>query len=224
MAFPLSDIFIGNFPITQTFGVNKASYLKFGLQGHNGVDFGCTTGTQVVSAADGWIKEVGFDGGGYGNYVKIIHQGYLTLYGHLQQAVVHVGDRVIAGQLIGLSDNTGNSSGPHLHFGVAPCDGNGIKTLVSNGFAGYIDPLGNQCVWMLRNYLAPVKPSPPVASPGTGGDEIRALTVLYQAIQSLRTDDGQPFGNLEGLTRALVANYSTHTPTVPGGLVQKVGG
>lgn len=159
LVYPLGDVFVGSFPITQGFGENPQLYnAKFGLKGHNGTDFGCPTGTMVLSAADGWVSEVGFDTNGYGNYVKIVHNGYLTLYGHLNDYIVNVGDKMVAGQLLGHSNNTGNSTGPHLHFGVAPCDVNGVKIAPDNGYSGYIDPMGASCDWQIKNLTAPIVP------------------------------------------------------------------
>lgn len=167
MAYQLSDIFIGNYGITQGYGVNEANYAKFGLKGHNGQDWGVPSNTQILAAADGWIAEVGSDPSGYGNYVKIIHNGYLTLYAHLDHATVKVNDRVVTGQLIGLSDNTGNSTGAHLHFGIAPCDVDGKKTEADNGYSGYIDPNSDRCVWTIKNPTQPVASSDNSQSQGT---------------------------------------------------------
>lgn len=158
MTYALSDIFIGNFPVTQDFGANPQAYnARYGIKGHNGTDFGCPTNTMILSAADGKVMEVGFDAGGYGKYIKIIHDGFLTLYGHLNDYQIQVGDHIVSGQLIGHSNNTGNSTGPHLHFGVAPCDVNGSKTLIDNGYSGYIDPMGSDCVWNIKNLTSPVE-------------------------------------------------------------------
>jgi murein DD-endopeptidase MepM/ murein hydrolase activator NlpD len=156
-SFELGDIFIGNFPQSQAFGINPQNYAKFGLKGHNGLDFACPAGTQIVATADGKVLEVASDSTGYGNYVKLKHNGFVSLYGHLDHQSVNVGDEVICGQLIGISDNTGNSTGPHLHFGVAPCDSNGIKTEKDNGYAGYIDPNGSRCHWTIKNLTSPIK-------------------------------------------------------------------
>jgi len=165
MAYELSDVFIGNFPVTQDFGANPDVYAaRYGLRGHNGTDFGCPSLTPVLAAADGFVSESGFDAGGYGNYVKIVHNGYLTLYGHLNDIAVKLGDKLIKGQLIGHSNNTGFSSGPHLHFGVAPCDAKGVKTQPDNGFSGYIDPQGPDCHWTISNPTAPVLPSDNIPS------------------------------------------------------------
>jgi murein DD-endopeptidase MepM/ murein hydrolase activator NlpD len=56
---------------------------------------------------------------GYGNYVVIAHAGRMvTLYGHLDKLLVHAGQAVRAGDVIGLEGSTGYSTGPHLHFEV----------------------------------------------------------------------------------------------------------
>ena len=84
---------------------------------HTGLDLVTPAGTPVKAADDGIVILVGSGSTGYGNYVVLEHQGGLTtLYGHLQKAVVKVGDRVDQGQPIGLEGSTGNSTGAHLHF------------------------------------------------------------------------------------------------------------
>ena len=89
---------------------------------NNGVDISSDCGTPVYSADSGIVIE-SYDGwnGGYGNYIKIRHQNYSTLYGHLSKRYVAIGDYVEAGSLIGLVGATGKVSGPtgcHLHFEV----------------------------------------------------------------------------------------------------------
>lgn len=170
----LQDIFIGDYPITQYFGGNAAAYAQFGLKGHNGVDWGMPTGTLLISGADGVIMETGSDPTGYGNYLKILHDGFLTIYAHLKELRVKRGDRVVTGQLVGISDNTGNSTGPHLHFGVAPCDASGNKTEASNGYTGYIDPFGNRVTWEIKNISKPVEPSTQPTTPTTPANDVNA--------------------------------------------------
>jgi len=104
------------YKVTQGFGENPGIYARFGLAGHNGIDFGVPQCTEVKAAAPGMVMKVGTDPNGYGNYVKIDHGGYQTLYGHLRNWTVKLNDLVDVGDVIGLSGNTGFSTGPHLHF------------------------------------------------------------------------------------------------------------
>lgn len=92
-----------------------------GLHGpyHTAVDLGCHIGTPVAAAANGVIIRAAFGGynGGYGSVIIISHpNGTQTIYAHLSQINVSVGDRVNQGQIIGATGNTGRSTGPHLHF------------------------------------------------------------------------------------------------------------
>jgi hypothetical protein len=125
-------------PITQLFGENPQIYKKWGFPGHNGIDYGVPNGTQITSAAAGTINQVSFENGGYGNYVKIAHKDgsktFYTYYAHLASAAVAAGQKVKAGQLIGYSNNTGSSTGPHLHFGLK-IDG------MAPAYKGYVDPM-----------------------------------------------------------------------------------
>ncbi len=86
---------------------------------HSGIDIGVKQGTPVYAAEDGYIAKAAFGTKWYGNYVMIIHNNNLsTLYGHLSSISVREDQYVSKGQVIGLSGNTGFSSGPHLHFEV----------------------------------------------------------------------------------------------------------
>lgn len=85
---------------------------------HNGVDLAVPEGTQVYAASDGTIVQSGWNGG-YGISICIEHKdGSMTRYGHLSSNDVCVGDVVSQGDVIGLSGNTGNSTGPHVHFEI----------------------------------------------------------------------------------------------------------
>lgn len=128
--------FNGNFAINQNFDdpCCRASYAQFGMKGHNGIDYNLPTGTPVVAVTNGTIYS-SFEGGGYGNYIFLTDDsGNQFVYGHLQKFAVSSG-RVSEGQVIAYSNNTGNSSGPHLHFGYRPKGYN-----ANNGFLGYEDP------------------------------------------------------------------------------------
>ncbi len=127
--------FDGNYPRTQNFGENPQDYARFGLKGHNAIDFGLSEGTPVFAAADGVVVEVRDDPTGFGFYIKLIHPWGESLYGHLSRQTVQEGQPVKAGQPLGCSGNTGNSTGAHLHFGIRV---NPYSR--ADGWAGYCDP------------------------------------------------------------------------------------
>ncbi|MBO5963828.1 MAG: M23 family metallopeptidase, partial [Bacteroidales bacterium] len=83
---------------------------------HSGIDIALNTGDKIYAAFDGVVRLAKYNGG-YGNCVVIRHYNNLeTLYGHLSKIKVKVGEKVKAGDVIGLGGNTGRSTGPHLHF------------------------------------------------------------------------------------------------------------
>ncbi|MEV0741179.1 M23 family metallopeptidase [Streptomyces sp. NPDC050549] len=103
---------------------------------HSGQDFAVASGTNVVAAHGGTVVKAGGNGAGdgaaYGNAIVIKHgNGTYSQYAHLSRIDVKVGQVVSTGQHIALSGNTGNSSGPHLHFE--------IRTTANYGSA--IDPV-----------------------------------------------------------------------------------
>lgn len=140
--------FDGPWKISQRFGARPEVYAAWNLKGHEGVDFNCPTGTPILAAADGIVAKVKLEEGEvktnpYGIYLKIRHNGYETAYCHLSQILVTFGQQVKAGDVIGLSGNTGNvwpvptsaadnTSGAHLHFGLR-IDGYDR----GDGFVGY---------------------------------------------------------------------------------------
>ena len=92
-----------------------------GIHGHNGIDLASSVGTEIYAAAGGTviISRTGGWNGGYGNYVVIKHNnGTQTLYAHMLRTAVKAGETVSQGEVIGYLGNTGNSSGPHVHFEV----------------------------------------------------------------------------------------------------------
>ena len=82
---------------------------------HAGIDIAAPTGTPIYAAKAGTVL-VASAQGGYGLAVVIDHGDMTTLYGHQSRIAVGVGARVGQGALIGYVGNTGNSTGPHLHF------------------------------------------------------------------------------------------------------------
>ena len=86
--------------------------------GHNGLDFGIVVGTPIKTTMDGNVIYAGPNDQGYGNLVIVENGAYRTYYAHLSSIPVAVGDKVTAGSIIGLSGNTGHSTGPHLHYEI----------------------------------------------------------------------------------------------------------
>lgn len=106
---------------------------------HGGIDIANSIGTPILAASDGVVISAG-PYAGYGNMVKVRHSdGTVTLYGHLSAILVDVGQRVWAGDQIAKMGNTGNSTGPHLHFEV-----------LLNG-TDRVDPVG----WLAKRGLGP---------------------------------------------------------------------
>ncbi len=108
--------------ITSPFGPRHL----FGKSGfHQGVDIACPEGTPVYSVIAGRVVSAR-SSGVYGKCIVIQSGEMSTYYGHLSGYLVEEGDKVEQGQVIGLSGNTGVSTGPHLHFEVrmnqTPCD------------------------------------------------------------------------------------------------------
>ena len=99
----------------------SGGYRTQGLHGHNAVDLADSVGTPIMAAAAGdvIISRSGGWNGGYGSYIVISHDnGTQTLYAHLSKNIAQVGDQVSKGQVIGLMGDTGESTGPHVHFEV----------------------------------------------------------------------------------------------------------
>ncbi|MFE9664129.1 transglycosylase family protein [Streptomyces sp. NPDC005955] len=98
---------------------------------HTGIDFPVPTGTSVRSVANGQVVSAGW-AGSYGYQVIVRHtDGRYSQYAHLSAISVRSGQSVVSGQRIGRSGNTGNSTGPHLHFEIR----------TGPGFGTDIDPV-----------------------------------------------------------------------------------
>lgn len=109
---------VRGFAINSRFGMRRLGG-EPGVRMHKGVDIAAPTGTTVYSAAEGEIVRIGQQPSGYGNFIEMRHpNGMTTLYAHLSRIDVASGDRVSAGERIGLVGSTGYSTGPHLHFEV----------------------------------------------------------------------------------------------------------
>jgi murein DD-endopeptidase MepM/ murein hydrolase activator NlpD len=110
---------VDGFRISSKFGMRKHPILGYSKV-HKGIDFAAPSGTPIYAAGDGVVQEAGRKGG-YGNYVRLRHNGtYATAYAHLSRFAkgMKVGRRVRQGEVIGYVGTTGRSTGPHLHYEV----------------------------------------------------------------------------------------------------------
>lgn len=139
------------------------------MLGHNGIDYFATRWTQVYASREGTVIEVETEEA-RGLGIGILHEFkidpytreeltkeqvrarekagldvetvyYKTRYWHLIAMDVHIGDKVWTGSLIGYADNTGYSSGDHLHFEIKRTDRRGNTLDNNNGYFGAVDPL-----------------------------------------------------------------------------------
>lgn len=110
--------------LTQGYGSSDFARHTYPGRWHNGIDFGRFLGAEILSAEDGRVVAMGNQDrfcprGAYGKFVVIKHyNGLTTLYAHLSDFAVKVGDEVDRGQLIAYLGKTGLATGPHLHFTV----------------------------------------------------------------------------------------------------------
>lgn len=106
----------------------------FDVDSHDGIDFAMPEGTEILASSPGKVIHAGT--GIYGTTIILQHTWGRSYYGHLSQTSVTIGDEVSSGQTLGLSGNTGITTGPHLHFGIRP---NHFDPY--NGYHGMINPL-----------------------------------------------------------------------------------
>lgn len=111
------------FPISSKFG-NRVIHGK--AEFHKGVDFATPVGTPVQAVFSGSVHRAGWENDkdpkhGFGlrvmQRVKIDDEEYWIFYAHLNEVKVKEGDAIEVGQIVGMSGNTGRSTGPHLHVG-----------------------------------------------------------------------------------------------------------
>lgn len=146
LQYPLKSV-----RITQVFGDDfrladgSWAYKSMGLNGHNGLDFGCTVGTLLYAPCHMIVKVLGNEGTkGYGKYIRAwtTDKKYELTMAHLSSVNpdIKVGMAIEAGAVIAQTGNTGFSIGPHLHFGVRELTPSGDIANYGNGYKGAIDP------------------------------------------------------------------------------------
>lgn len=108
-------------PVTQGWGPStlEGEPSMFGYAHfHAGIDYSIPTGTTLRAADDGVIGQAGQNGGFGISVTESIGDGYTVLWGHMARVTVQPGQQVKRGDTIGYSNNTGYSTGPHVHFEV----------------------------------------------------------------------------------------------------------
>ena len=106
------------FKVSSSYGMRYDPISKSNKM-HKGLDLATAVGSEVLATADGEVIEVVASPDGYGNFIVIQHGDvYKTKYGQLSEFRVKGGDRVKKGDVIALSGNSGQSTGPHLHYEV----------------------------------------------------------------------------------------------------------
>lgn len=141
--------------VNQKFGLPDPKYTALGILAHNGIDLASVHGQPVYAAHAGTCYPEVDDSGGNGVVIRTLitfdYEGtqvhFKTIYWHLMKAdaVVKMGQVVKPGDLIGYADNTGLSTGDHLHFGLKPQtwseeNWTWMNPAQNNGFKGAIDP------------------------------------------------------------------------------------
>ena len=179
------------YKLNQRFDNKSYLYSNIGLAGHNGIDFATPTGTPILAMHDGIILNTVVDNkGGLGVEIrskeKIEIDGKLThfktLYWHLDSFSCHVGQEVKAGDIIGISGNTGNSTGPHLHNALKLIDDNFNTLNHGNGYNGAIDHLNYIDFGFKYNFTKPLKI-------GSKGEEVLALQEVLTLLGYFNRDD-----------------------------------
>ncbi|KKU81521.1 MAG: Peptidase, M23B family [Parcubacteria group bacterium GW2011_GWA1_47_8] len=149
--------------LTQKFGksdaTNGSGQRLYASGTHNGIDFRASLGTQVKAMKGGIVlgsgdTDLACPGASFGKWVLVDHEnGLASIYAHLSLIKATAGDKVVTGQVIGYSGNTGYSTGPHLHVSVYASSGVKIETRPSKSCQGrsytmplaainaYLDPL-----------------------------------------------------------------------------------
>ena len=140
----------------------ESLYTRSGLKGHDGVDLWIVSGEEVYAATSGIVvvSQPAAENPVRGNNIELVSEDQrlfkareayaqvaaefyaYSCYCHLKECLVQAGDRVDAGQLIGYADNTGTSSGDHLHFELKAVtrESGAYKIAALNGYNGCTDP------------------------------------------------------------------------------------
>lgn len=217
------------FSVNQPFGTNFNSFYKdSGMKGHNGIDFFALDGTPVYATHDGRVTFTGYDdAGGLGVVIRTNEQFdykdgqayYKTIYWHLKKDTIKVtgGQTVKAGDLIALSNNSGRSTGPHLHFALKPIakgenDWIWYNLAQDNEYFGAIDPMP----YFETTKSEPIEKKYPTLRMGAKGAYVEEL----QTQLNLKNNAGLKVDGDFGLkTLNAVKDFQTKNGLNPDGIV-----
>ncbi len=147
----LTDLFEGNYSVSQGFGENAAYYKQISggtLKGHEGVDFATPTGTWlIVPFSKGQVIQTGYHPA-YGSYVVLWDsiQKCAVWYCHMSAINCSPGQILSRGARVGRTGASGNVTGPHLHAMFVETDENANRLDRNNGYTGYKNILDRNLV------------------------------------------------------------------------------
>jgi hypothetical protein len=143
---------------------------------HPGIDFGgVRIGDDIIWAiGDGEVIKTGYQANGAGNYVQIYHpnEDITSIYFHLEKIYVKKGDKTNKNTKLGIEGSTGNSTGPHLHFGL-------YKGVYTNYRQNYLNPLGYLYAYPEQSLYI-----------GSAGNQISSI-LIYQKEHVEKFRDGE---------------------------------
>jgi murein DD-endopeptidase MepM/ murein hydrolase activator NlpD len=126
---PQATVFNGQEFVKPTTGVFTSGFGGRWGATHYGIDLANKIGTPIYAVTDGTIISSG-PASGFGLWVRILHPGgWISVYGHINRSLVHLGQKVKAGQEIAEMGNRGQSTGPHLHFEIWDPSGKKLNPL-----------------------------------------------------------------------------------------------
>ena len=155
--------------ITQSFGENRIPlYKELKMLGHNGIDFLTKDGEKIYWDCDkeGLVLNIHTDNYGGLGVVVISEEKYKHIFWHLKSFACKAGDILDSGDLLGYADNTGRSTGTHLHRAVKQVRknkyGNYYTINKDNGFKGAIDPMPYYKNIYVKDHIAILKAQIPI--------------------------------------------------------------
>lgn len=202
--YHLNKLFIGDYPITQYYGERPDYYKQFGLAGHEGIDYGTPVGVQITAPFDGEIlRDVDLPGDkDYGDFLVVWDpvQHCAVWFCHLSVNYFSLDQKVSKGQVLGLTGNTGNTTGPHLHISFTEGDADKNRLNKDNGFQGFLNILDPNLVqWDTGVSSTPTAPEEDMITDQTKLDIPAPFgTMEFQAVKSTLLDQKNQITSLTG--------------------------